>query len=246
MPKALIYLLLFVALSAYAKGASPLEWRGYCQLEDGPLFSLTDAKSNQATWARIGQERFGFLLVRGDNSVLRVRDVASGSEIELRLVPATAKKGPHELPALSRADALSLLRTQLLGVRPKDIKVVPIAELPGGKEQLERHKAKHAKESADLNALLNANPDLRTPDAVVETVRTFGEMKGDIPLPAPASASEKRRETVFRKLTLDVLPPHIRANLTQEDLDSLLDAQRAMMTKVQQALEQHGKEPSSP
>lgn len=228
------YLLLFLIFGTL--DAKPLpEWRGFCRLLDGELYSLTDTAANTARWARIGEKHFGFTLLSGTATVLVLLDEETGKQHELALAET---RGVHasSLPALSKEEALSLLRAQLQAFDPAGLRQLSPADLTEDERKELAGIAREAQaDGAETAAVLNLNARAATPEPPQEIIELLNEQRGFIPL-SKVLKDGVPHTLAFQKLTLESLPPHVRAHLRQEDLDSLLDEQTAMMKKLLEAL----------
>ena len=227
----------FLLLLAFCTlDAKPLpEWRGFCRLLDGELYSLTDTTADAARWARIGEKHFGFTLLSGTATVLVLLDEETGKQHELARAETRGARAPF-LPALSKEEALSLLRAQFRAFDPTGLRQLSPTDLTeDDRKKLARIARETQADGAETAAILNLNARAATPEPPQEIVDFLNEQRGFITL------SKEAKDGVphtfgFKKLTLESLPPHVRAHLVQEDLDSLLDEQVAMMKKLIAAL----------
>lgn len=231
--------ILVVSLAAFLQ-AKPLPvWQGYYRAPEGDFYSLTQPDTKAAAWARVGETHFGFRLVSGTATTLLVRDEADGKEHQLQLGAEGASKAGGLMPPLPRAEALvrvkrdidNMGRGPLSELAPGSISAKERAEIDASirkmsSESLERWRVR------DLNR--RSNDPL--PDEEVDAV--LAELQGHIEATYRVQGSESPRSFSFPKMVLAQLPAHIRANLTQADLDALIPEQKQAMQRVMERIQE--------
>jgi hypothetical protein len=228
---------LLLAISLTLSGHAAPQWRGYCLLPEGPLFSLSEPTTGDSRWVKLGDEYLGFVVVSGTAEKLTLRHQTTGQTTELTLVAAHVKDGT-KLPPLSKQQALAFVRAFLTEFDPeKETFEKKSDTLPVGREPKSKSQAKADAAVSEIIGLLNANAAAKSPESPTEVLRVHSELRGDIELPSRPEPDGSTPLRFASRLTPESLPPHVRANLTQEDLDTTLDLQRAMMIRVHEAFD---------
>lgn len=228
------YIYIYIALATSILGAPLPEWRGYCKLDDGAIYSLYDPASKKAIWARIGDTHFGYNLLSGTSKSLLIED-QSGGRHKLELSGASLKSS-NSLPPLSRQEAISWVRAQMKAFMSADLRQLQTEELSiAEKRKIDELTASAQAEARNTEKILELNAKSKAPEPVHEVVEILNEQQGNVPL-SKGIRNGAPHTVAFRGMTLDSLPGFVRANLKQEDLDSLLSEQAAMMEKAAEAI----------
>jgi len=228
---------LLLAITLPLSGRAAPQWRGYCLLPDGPLFSLSEPTTGEARWVKPGDEYLGFVVVGGTAERLQLRHAATGQATELTLATAETKHGA-KLPPLSKQQALAYVRAFLTEFDPEKEKFEKKSDNPPMSPEVKsKSQARADAAVSEIIGLLNANAAAKSPESPTEVLRVYSELRGDIELPSRPEPDGSTPLRFARRLTPESLPPHVRANLTQEDLDTTLDLQRAMMIRVHEAFD---------
>lgn len=228
------YIYIYIALAASILGAPLPEWRGYCKLDDGPIYSLYDPTTKKAIWARIGDKHFGYNLLSGASKFLLIED-QSGGRHKLELSGASLKSS-NSLPPLSRQEAISWVRAQIKAFMSADLRQLHTEELSiAEKRKIDELTASAQAQAKNTEKILELNAQSKPPEPVHEVVEILNEQQGSVPL-SKGIRNGAPHTVAFRAMTLDSLPGFVRANLKQEDLNSLLSEQAAMMEKAAEAI----------
>lgn len=220
-----IFLFGFGLVLALHAAQPPPEWRGYCELPDGALFSLTPSAGGRAEWAKVGETRLGFRLVSGAKDQLVLADAVTGEQHKLRLMPAKVVRGQAEIPPLPKAEALAWVRQHLRQRGTSELKLLAPEELSlDEKQKIAALNAEGEGRAKDLVRTLDANAKSPAPLPVTEVIDAVAALSGAVQVESRIENGVRHTNT-FYKMVLAELPPYVRANLTQADLDALMPEQ---------------------